>query len=288
MLKPMEIILWNVKYGSSSLIVYVQKKRHLIEKGLTAFLIHLYPVLRKVLSSWERHILPFIVPTNNLCFERLVEYPKAWEYLALDKKDLILDIGSGTSCFASLISKKGFKMISLDRDSDRIIIQKRTLDEFSEKIRYNLQLIVADARFLPFKNVIFDKIMLISVIEHISEDKVALKEIRRVLKEKGSCVLSFPYSLASETPESEFDLRSYTEEDIVNRILKTTQLKIKRRYLFRKQFLKGIYRVIPTGWFILLDFLLGKFVHELENLFGDEKKASICVLKLTNSNNSPL
>jgi len=288
MLRPMEIILWNAKYGSATLKIYLEKKRHLIENRFPIFLIHLYPVLRKFSTSWVRRILPFIVPTNNLCFERLVEYPKAWEYLALDKKDLILDIGSGASCFPSLLSKTGFRVISLDRDSDRIIIQKRALDEFSEMIRYNLQLMVADARFLPFKNVIFDKIILISVIEHIPEDKVALIEARRVLRDNGSCVLTFPYSFTSKMPESEFDLRNYTEEDIDNRILKRIQLKITRKYLFRKQSLKGLYRIISTGWFIILDFLIGKFIHELENLFGDEKRASICVLKLTNSNNSPL
>ena len=284
MLKSMEIILWNVKYGRSTLKVYLQKKRHLIKKHLPTFLIHLYPILNRISTSCVSYILPFIVPTNNLCFERLIEYPKVWEYLALNKKDLILDIGSGASCFPSLLSRKGFRIVTLDSDPDRIIIQKRALDEFSGEIRHKLQLIVADAIFLPFKKATFDKIMLISVIEHIPKDKVALKETRRVLKENGICALTFPYSVTPQIPESEFDLRSYSEKDIVNRILKPTRLWIIKRYLFRKQFLRAIYRVISTGWFIILDFLLGIFAHNLENLFGDETKSSICILKLMNTN----
>lgn len=53
-------------------------------------------------------------------------------------------------------------------------------------------LIVADARFLPLKKELFDVVSLFSVIEHIANQKLVLKEALRVLKSKGELIIQIP------------------------------------------------------------------------------------------------
>ena len=51
----------------------------------------------------------------------------------------------------------------------------------------------SDARRLPFKDGVFDKVVSIVVIQHIPEDLVCLQEMNRVLKEGGDLLLSLAY-----------------------------------------------------------------------------------------------
>jgi ubiquinone/menaquinone biosynthesis C-methylase UbiE len=52
--------------------------------------------------------------------------------------------------------------------------------------------ICADAHSLPFKEKVFDKVCMYEVIEHVESPILCLREIHRVLKEKGILELSTP------------------------------------------------------------------------------------------------
>lgn len=49
--------------------------------------------------------------------------------------------------------------------------------------------VIADARFIPFKNNCFDAVISVLTVSHIKEEKKALKEIRRILKSNGKILL---------------------------------------------------------------------------------------------------
>ena len=55
-------------------------------------------------------------------------------------------------------------------------------------------LVIADANQpLPFGSQTFDAVVMAEVLEHLPQDFQALKEVRRVVKENGTLVLTVPY-----------------------------------------------------------------------------------------------
>ena len=55
-----------------------------------------------------------------------------------------------------------------------------------------VQLLQGDALHLPFRNASFDRLTMLDVLEHLSDDTRALCEVRRVLKPGGALVFSVP------------------------------------------------------------------------------------------------
>jgi len=51
---------------------------------------------------------------------------------------------------------------------------------------------VGDAHFLPFRDCVFDKILCMEVLEHLSSPSKGIMEMRRVLKGDGTLVISVP------------------------------------------------------------------------------------------------
>lgn len=60
---------------------------------------------------------------------------------------------------------------------------------FAKKTKTKINFIVADAHKLPFKNSTFDIIITIETLEHLENPRLALSEIRRVLKRRGFLII---------------------------------------------------------------------------------------------------
>lgn len=71
-------------------------------------------------------------------------------------------------------------------------------DKFEKGYYYSKDVIKLDARKLDYDDNFFDVIICIHVMEHIKEDKLALKELYRVLKPGGFAILQVPISLKLE------------------------------------------------------------------------------------------
>lgn len=121
--------------------------------------------------------------------ERLVEYEFVVRNLMSPKKQAaILDIGSGSSVLAKAISEFGKGKWQVFR----IDIAESHCD------------LRMDARMTGFRNEVFDQVICISTIEHIGigidggdtdddGDIKAVKEILRILKRRGSAIITLPY-----------------------------------------------------------------------------------------------
>ncbi len=118
-----------------------------------------------------------------------------------------LDIGAGGSSYGRFFPNR----VSVDIDP------KRKPD------------IVADAHKLPFKDGEFQVVLCTEVLEHLREPRTAIAEMRRVLKQKGSLILTtrFVYPL-HDTPHdywrfTVYGLRElFSDWDIVELIPETT------------------------------------------------------------------
>jgi len=137
------------------------------------------------------------------------------------KKGDVLNIGCGSHSFGNV----------------RLDIYKTTVSN-----------VVGDARFMPFPDEIFDSALALSVLHHIPNYWVAIREIRRVLKKGGTIVgwepnIFHPYLIALT-----YQLRLTNERPLyprhIRRVLEANGLKI----IFEDYFFAGrfVYNFIKS------------------------------------------
>jgi ubiquinone/menaquinone biosynthesis C-methylase UbiE len=85
----------------------------------------------------------------------------------------ILDVGVGTGRLAEPLQNAGFEVVGID-------ISKKMISKAREKNVQNL--VIADARFIPFKDKSFDAAISVHLLHLISEWKKALREVCRVTR----------------------------------------------------------------------------------------------------------
>jgi 2-polyprenyl-3-methyl-5-hydroxy-6-metoxy-1,4-benzoquinol methylase/uncharacterized protein YbaR (Trm112 family) len=98
--------------------------------------------------------------------------------------DTLLDIGCNWGRWSVAAARKGFSVVGIDPSLGAIMAARRVAKELKLDIKY----VVADARFLPFREGKFDCVHSYSVFQHFSVDdaRSALFEVNRVLKPGGS------------------------------------------------------------------------------------------------------
>jgi SAM-dependent methyltransferase len=226
-----------------------------------------------------RKLLPLIF-NLGFFFDRMIEYSVALKNFKGNCEDILLDIGSGYSCFPSLLALNSYT-ISLDIDRDALIFQKKVSKSIRKKLPQTLDCIIADCTKLPFKNNSVYKIFLISTIEHIEADNVAAEESGRVLKKGGQCIISLPFSKSmEETQIMPYFQRSYTKEMIQNRIVGPSSLFLKKLSTFRKTLLRVFYRIVPEGWFIIKDAIAGLAIFKIEEIFMSHVEGELAIIEL--------
>ena len=102
------------------------------------------------------------------------------------KNKVVLDLGCGLGYGANLLSQDAVRVFGID-------YSKATI-KFAAKAYSNpkLSFLASDARALSIKSRTFDVVVAIEVFEHICESDLLLKEVKRVLKEKGIFIMSTP------------------------------------------------------------------------------------------------
>jgi len=94
-----------------------------------------------------------------------------------------LDIGAGTSEISRLVANiLKIRIIALDLNHNIS----------SSKKAVGVEPIVADAHHLPFRNYVFDFSLVVSVLEHFKNPEVAVREMSRVLRNRGLVMLMLP------------------------------------------------------------------------------------------------
>jgi ubiquinone/menaquinone biosynthesis C-methylase UbiE len=117
-------------------------------------------------------------------------------YLEIRKNDKVLDIGCGKGFFCSILKKAGCEVYGIDSSQESILTAKKYIDN-----GINFQTGVAEN--LPYEDNCFDKVSSICVIEHVNNDDLFVKEVKRVLKQGGIFAFSAD-SLTSKYFSNEF------------------------------------------------------------------------------------
>ena len=109
---------------------------------------------------------------------------------SMEKKGLFLDIGCGNGRHLIPAAKRSKLVIGIDFSINMLRTCRNNLE--NSEIR-NYALLQADARCLPFKDDCFDYVIFIASLHNIRgrDNRIrALKEMRRILKERGRGLVS--------------------------------------------------------------------------------------------------
>jgi len=164
----------------------------------------------------------------------------------------ILDLGCGNARHTRVLLERNFEVIGLDVSYR--ILQTAKENELSLVKNKLTSLINGDARVLPFKNKVFDSIIMIAVIHHFEsiEDRIGiLQEIKRVLTDNGICLISTWLRTHPRFQKEDLsDLVKSGKKDILVPWTLPNGKKINRYYyLFEKEELEAL--VLQLGFKIL-------------------------------------
>ena len=198
----------------------------------------------------------WFVGRRRLVEEVLIKHKQARQKQAgaTDQPLRILDVGCGTGANLAMLAKHG-EAIGVD-------VSQLAVDRCREQ--RNLDARVARVEELPFPDAYFDVITAMDVLEHTDDDRVALRELKRVSKPDALQIFTVPaYNfLWSEHDEA---------------------LHHRRRYMattLRRRLTAAGFDVMRTSYYVTLLFFPILAIRLFQGLFRtqDEPKTSLHVL----------
>jgi len=110
--------------------------------------------------------------------EQTAKIEAALEHVKVNKNDSVLDVGCGTGFLFDYVADKAKVTVGLD-------ISKKSLLEARHRIKNfrRIDLILADADNMPFRNGLFSHVFAFTVIQNVPDPTRTLNEIRRVSKD---------------------------------------------------------------------------------------------------------
>ncbi|MGB9750669.1 MAG: glycosyl transferase family 1 [Roseiflexus castenholzii] len=109
------------------------------------------------------------------------------DYLELHDGETVLDCGCGMGVYLMFMGRlRRLNLVGVDGDMERL--------RWAEREHVPASLSNVDIHHLPFADNSFDKVLMSEVLEHLTDDRGALREIFRILKPGGVLALSVPHA----------------------------------------------------------------------------------------------
>lgn len=99
----------------------------------------------------------------------------------------ILDVGTGTGRFATWLAEHGHSVTGVDVSKE--MLKKAGIKK--HRMQADIDLVLADMRFLPFRRGTFENCICINVLDHISNIGEFFKEVKHVLRSDGVFIFNF-------------------------------------------------------------------------------------------------
>jgi ubiquinone/menaquinone biosynthesis C-methylase UbiE len=140
-----------------------------------------------------------------------------------NKNNLILDAGCGTGAGMLYLQEFG-KVYGVDLSQKAVNYCKK---------RGITRVKLGDVSNLPYKDNFFDIICLMDVIEHVSNDKLVIREMHRVLKKGGLLLMTLPALpfIYSKHDKAQGHFKRYSKNDLA-KIFKGSGFKEKKMSYF--------------------------------------------------------
>lgn len=132
--------------------------------------------------------------TNGGLYQHLVghlaEYPIPDLRLPPSQGGLFLEVGSNWGRWCLAAQRLGYRPVGIDPSLKSVRAARRVAQQLGVQATY----LVADGRYLPFPDGMFERVFSYSVLQHLSKQDVStvLPEIRRVLQPGGECFIQMP------------------------------------------------------------------------------------------------
>lgn len=116
---------------------------------------------------------------------------RAVQLMNLEPGMRVLDIGCGRGEIVLHAARRGAKVIGIDYSAACLKLTRQTLELASETERDRVTLVRGDAIVLPFGDRVFDRVLMLDIVEHLRDWQVrrALREAYRVLRPTGYVIL---------------------------------------------------------------------------------------------------
>lgn len=194
-----------------------------------------------------------------------------WYQKFLKNSDILLDIGSGSgqhSINASAIVKK---VIGFDLTPQVVEIASKRLQDGNVK---NVKFEVGNSeKRLPFRDNFFSAVFCLDVLEHLKNQALAMREIKRVLKPKGKFFLSLPNSQTSwKKLQKGVGLFYFSDPDHKREYTRKEIETLCKKFGFEIKFINPV--TLDTPFAGLFD-LIGGFSLSLYKIFDSWKRRSI-------------
>lgn len=157
--------------------------------------------------------------------DSVAKYLRIWEYAYtfyagdFSKTDVVLDVGSLFSMFPVFLSKYVGSICLSDSYGWSELADQSVVDAWAAMVAKEAPTATikyADIMELPFEDNTFDKITCVSVIEHVQDDRKALKELIRVLKPGGRLIITTDYHPTISIPlTSRTGFRLYNHDTLM-------------------------------------------------------------------------
>ncbi|HET9324918.1 MAG TPA: class I SAM-dependent methyltransferase [Gaiellaceae bacterium] len=146
----------------------------------------------------------FVGPRHELRERLLLDL-----FLSGSPGNLVLDAGAGQGTMSARLERLGFEVVSTDSSRAAVEVLAGRLSG---------EVLQADVTALPFDDASFDGALLGEVLEHIEDDRAALRELRRVLRPNGVLALSVPADPSLYGPSDEWagHVRRYTRAELLD------------------------------------------------------------------------
>jgi len=149
------------------------------------------------------------ISSDNVIHQRLLyAYVKAAEMISGD----VLELGCGAGRGMELVAQAADNYTGIDKNSDLLASHRKQYPNFT----------FLEQNIPPFKGIednSFDYVITFQVIEHIEDDHLFVKEIKRVLKPNGKAIITTP-NIEMSLTRNPWHVREYTAQEMENLMLK--------------------------------------------------------------------
>ena len=122
-----------------------------------------------------------------------------YQLLGIAAGEQVLDVGCGEGRHACrAYEEAACTVCALDLDPASVMKTKHLLHLMNEEGQSESRYLAVrgDALQLPFRDAHFDKVICAEVLEHVPDDRQAVRELARVLKDSGTIAVSVPTYLS--------------------------------------------------------------------------------------------
>lgn len=136
---------------------------------------------KEIIKEWDR-----LHGNEKLLVFSQDLYQKIAMAIDIGENSRILDVGCGKANIYDYLSEK-IQYFGIDISPTAIKIQKLRNNKHPNRL-----FLIGDASKIPFESNYFDAVMCVGVLEHVPDSQAVCRELYRILKEGGRCVIVVP------------------------------------------------------------------------------------------------